>query len=282
MFAEKIPCLICVSETDLNYLFEFSLKTCLKNVDFLSEIFVVTPNTELAKIVISKNTPPPCQMPIHVLSDDTCLSKKENEMCGWSKQQLLKLRCNEITKSENILSVGADTVIIKNLLLQSFYSTKKIIVNFRTHGAEKKHFDFEINRVKNIYTLLGIKPSNAPDENFKDYIFDVFLFNTQLLLELKKYLSKKFGTDYFFKLFPFQIKSYADMNQIGEWSLYTIFAIEILKYPFVFQDGTNFLYQVHTQRELSSYNFKNDTVHFVRKDFDKNYIFTQLIKHNIL
>ncbi len=281
MLAEKIPCLICVSKTDLNYLFEYSLKTCLKNIDFLSEIFIVTPNPELAKVVISNNSSS-CQIPIHLLNDSLFLSKKENEMCGWSKQQLLKLRCNEITKSENILSVGADTVIIKNLLLQSFYNTKNIIVNFRMHDSEKKHFYFEINRVKNIYALLGIKPSSAFDENFKDYIFDVFLFNNHLLLELKKYLLKKFGADYFFKLFPRQINGYEDMNQIGEWSLYTIFAIEVLKYPFVFQDGTKFLHQVHTQKELSNYDFKNDAVHFVRKDFDKNYIFTQLKKHNIL
>ena len=191
MLSEKIPCLICVSETDLNYLFEFSLKTCLKNVDFLSEIFVVTPNTELAKIVISKKTPPFCQIPIHVLSDDAFLSKKENEMCGWSKQQILKLRCHEMTKSENILSVGADTMIIKNLLLQKFYSSENIIVNYRNHNSEKKYFDFEINRVKNICDLLEIKP-NANSEYFRDYIFDIFLFNSYLLIELKKYLSKKY------------------------------------------------------------------------------------------
>lgn len=276
----KVPCVICCSENDLQYLFEYSLISCFKKLNFLSEIFVITPNSELAKKIISEIFLP-YKLSIHVFEDDMFLSKKEKMMCGWAKQQILKLRSNEITNAENILSIGADTIIIKELHLHKFYNSDYAIVNYRNHKPDCTHFRFELDRIKNIYSLLGINVNNQK-ENLRDYIFDIFLFNKFLLVELKNFLTKKFGGDYFCKIFPSHIGSYDDMKKIGEWSLYTIFAIEILKYPFIFQNGSEFLCQVHTHDELRNYNYKNEAVHFVRKDFDKAYIYNELKKNNIL
>ena len=82
MNTQKIPCIICVSENDLQYLFEFSLKSCLKNLDFLTELFVITPNTELASKLISGKILP-LNIAIHLIKDDEFLSKNEIQMCGW-------------------------------------------------------------------------------------------------------------------------------------------------------------------------------------------------------
>jgi len=279
MATEKFSCVICCSESDLQYLFDLSLLSCIKNIEFLNELFVVTPNPELAKKVISK-TFSACKIPIHVVRDNEFLSEAENKMCGWSKQQILKLRSFEICKVENILCVGSDTVALEKITLNEFYSAENMIVNYRNHKTENKYLQFELDRVKNIYDLLGISPTKE-SETFRDFIFDIFLFNRSLLLELKKYLTKKFGADYFLKILPHHVNDYNDMGKIGEWSLYTIFAIEVLKYPFIFQDGTELLHQIHTETELRNYDYKNKAVHFVRKDFDKEYIFTELKRRKI-
>jgi len=280
MDTQKIPCIICVSENDLQYLFEFSLKSCLKNLDFLSELFVITPNIEVASKLISEKILP-TNISIRFIKDDEFLSKNEIQMCGWSKQQILKLRSNEISNADNILSVGSDTIILNKLFMNKFYSSTNIISHYRNHEKGSKHLDFEVNRVKCIYDLLGIN-SSTQLESSRDFIFDVFLFNSKILVELKNYLSKKFGVNYTSKIFPFHVSGYFDTGRIGEWTLYTIFAIEMLKYPIVFQDGSFFLHQIHTQRELKEYNYENEAVHFVRKDFDKDFIISELRKHKFL
>lgn len=280
MDTKKIPGVICSSENDLQYLFEYSLITCLKKIDFLNELFVVTPNPEIALKVISKIVSD-CRIPIHIVKDDELLSKSENKMCGWSKQQILKLRSYEICEAENILSVGADTVTLNKLFLNDFCTPQNIVVNYRNHKTVNKHFRFEINRVKNIYNLFGIT-TTSQNENLHDFIFDIFLFKSSVLLELNRHLTKKFGSDYFLKILPHHVSGYGEMEKIGEWSLYTIFAIEVLKCPFVFQDGTALLHQIHTESELRNYDYKNKAVHFVRKDFNKKYIFAELKKNEIL
>ena len=280
MNTQKIPCIICVSENDLQYLFEFSLKSCLKNLDFLTELFVITPNTELATKLISEKILP-LNIAIHLIKDDEFLSKNEIQMCGWSKQQILKLRSNEISNADNFLSVGSDTIILNKLLLNKFYSPANIISHYRIHEKGSKHLDFEVNRVKCIYDLLEINSSKLP-EIARDFIFDIFLFNSKILVELKNYLTKKFGVNYTLRIFPFRVGGYFDTGRIGEWTMYTIFAIEMLKFPIVFQDGSLFLHQIHTQRELKEYNYVNEAVHFERKDFNKEFIISELKKHNFL
>lgn len=275
----KLPCIICCSTNDLEYLFEYSLRTSIKNIPFLSEIFVVTPNPSRAKRIVDKNFSDR-KLPISIIRDGEFLSNKESELCGWSKQQILKLRSNEISKAIHTLSIGADTVILKKLSSHNFYSDFEIIINYRQHKSANKHYDFEVERTKNIYQLLKI--NNPEKENLRDFIFDIFLFNDTVLDSLNSYLKKAFGSNYFLKIFPRNVSGYSDMVKIGEWSLYTIFLIEILKIPFTFKDASSLMTQIHTKDELKSYDYRHKAVHFVRKDFDKNKILQALIKRKIL
>lgn len=270
-------CFICVSPKDIPYLFEYALISCLEKIDFINEINILTPDQSLVKKKLSELNVGN-KIPINIISDSKLLSKKELKLCGWSRQQIIKLRSYKLSGNKDVLSVGADTIILKKIKLSQFYNPKTLVVNYRRHDVSNKHYLFEIERCKNICNLFGLA-SSGKQEIMRDYIFDVFLFKNEVLRELNGYLSKKFGDNYFLKIFPRFVNGYEDMIKIGEWTMYTIFAIKILKLKYKLQNGTKIVRQIHSHEELDIYDYNDRAAHFVRKDFNINLIFSNIRKY---
>jgi hypothetical protein len=253
--------LICVSTSDINYLFSKTITSVLKYVNFAQYIYIVTPDPciikkEISKIDISNVT-------IRIIPDSEVLTEKELMLPGWCKQQIIKLRSYTFCKTDYIFSVGADVVIVDNINFSDFYSEHSIILHYRNHETVDKHLLFEIERVRNIYNLLGIKSDLSYE---KDYIFDLFLFDCKILKKMEDYFIDNFGG--YSNIFPKQVYSYDDMVNIGEWSLYCVFIIELSKYTFRLVEGGNIIEQVHSRKDIINNSLKSKAVHFVDNSFD--------------
>jgi len=276
--SKSIIGLICVSSDDVLYLFEYAVLSTIQKVAFIDALYIVTPNPRIVEQRLSEMLIQ-SRVNIIVVADATLLSKEESELCGWSKQQIIKLRSYRLSPGSDILCIGADTIILKELNLSDFYSPDTLIVNYRNHLVPNKHHDFEIERSQNICTLLGISPTPTV---LRDYIFDLFLFQEEILKAFETYFAGKFGENYYLKIFPKTVTSYQDMVKTGEWTLYTLFALGILKSEHLFQDASMLVHQVHSQKEFASYDYSDKSVHFVRKDFDKNVIISHIKKYLVL
>lgn len=270
MLESNISCLYCVSKTDLKYLFKFSLKNCLKYAKFIDHYIIVTPDTLLAEKIISHLEPQSTKY-FQVIDENQYLTSAEKDLPGWCKQQIIKLKADLICKTKHILSIGADTILVTGFSLEEFLNDKdKMVVMYREHEKENNHFLFEVERIKNIRNLLGIK-KKILHERFSDFIFDIFLFDSFILKDLRKYLASLYGENYFAKIFPKKVNDYKDMVVIGEWSLYSIFLIEILKKEYCLKKANAMCLQIHSIKhfdKLNQSNIHSKSIHFVNKNFD--------------
>jgi len=253
-----------VSKKDVGYLFDIVIRSCIRYIPFVDDIYIVTPEPNLIKGALAKIDIG--SKAIYVLGDDEMLSEEELALPGWVKQQIIKLRSYKICNSECILCVGADTVLQKRLLLSDFYNNEDIIIHYRKHDQSDSHYVFEQRRVENIYKLLGL--INSENKQKYDYIFDVFMFNSDVLKEMELYAEKELGG--YRAIYPQEVNSFDDMVFMGEWSLYAIFVIEILKKRYQLIDGTDLVDQIHSQREFNLYKGNPSAIHFVKDDFDKS------------
>ena len=252
------------------------LISSLDKLDFIDSLYVVTPDPLLVKEKLSRINHKKI-LSVHIISDSELLTKRELGLCGWSKQQIIKLRSYKLCLSTHVLSIGADTVILKDLKFADFYSPDRLVVNYRKHDTADKHYLFEIERCRNICNLLDLSTVQTK-KMLRDYIYDVFLFDRSVQKELEEYLQRKFGDDYFTKVFPQAVNGYEDMVKTGEWTLYSIFLMEILKVDYKVQEASRLVHQIHTKKELDVYDYSDKAVHFVRKDFDKDLIFSNIKK----
>jgi hypothetical protein len=144
------------------------------------------------------------------------------------------------------------------------------ILYYTQHRLPDAHLRYERKRVRHVARILEVEPAVA--SRYIDFINDVFCFNREVLTKLDAYLEARHGQGHYHNLLR-DLDIEGDRNRFGEWTLYSVFALDKLKEPLTMRDTQNgFLHQVHSQRNLNSYRFDTKAVHFVGKDFDLNYI----------
>lgn len=265
-------CLICVSEKDLFYLFPMVLASVLSRINFINTVYIVTPVS--SHVIRTLKDLDINNQRIQIVSDKELLTQHELQLCGWSRQQILKLRSHILT-SDDILCIGADTIILQPITKEDVYDIDgKLVIHYREHTDNNNHAQFEKERCKRISNLLRL--SSETLEGKTDFIFDVFLFNTTILRQLENYLTEAFGNNYTSVIFPSVINDYNDTCTIGEWTLYVLFATLVQGKEYVLKRGNDFVHQVHSQRDFDSYAYTGKAVHFVGKNFDVEQIRTNL------
>lgn len=245
------------------------LTSCLKFIDFIDEIIFVTPKPDKLTPVVERlihNS----GIPYQIIDDAQILTQTEMRLCGWSKQQIIKLQSYQLTNAEYILSVGADTLLLQQLHSSSVFHLNFSVLNFRKHEPKNHYIEFETKRCRNIQKFLKVDHLN--DYLFRDYIFDIFLFNRRIQLKLHDYLTTLYGLEYNLKFFPSEFPDLKRMSKVGEWTLYNTFLAEVEKAPYLHQDGTNWLKQIHTNQEFTEFKYDTSAVHFVSKSFDAKII----------
>jgi hypothetical protein len=266
-----------VSEVDLDYIFDLSYESCLKHLHFIKDFFIVSPNPIKVKSIIHKYNI--SSINLKVYHDHDFLTVDERQYCGWSKQQILKLKSDVICNTDLIITVGADTILRSKIELADLYKHEYNKVLYRKHLSKNNHYSFEFKRVENILSILQ---ALSFSENEVDFIFDLFCFQKDILKKLREHLTNLYGNDFFCKIFPKDVNTIEEMTQIGEWTLYSIFVIEFINEEYKLIDASSIVKQVHSESDFGKLlkdKFYFNAIHFVKKSFYRNEIIKFLSKN---
>lgn len=271
---EKLDTFICVHRRDVGYLLETVLRSYLVNFKPRRKLMMVTNDlpylSEFIELLGLSGQ-------VCLSSDNDWLSREELSLPGWYKQQIIKLRSYEFCWTPNFCNLGADTLILQPIQASDMVSQGKPVTYYTGHFPPDLHYFYEWMRVGYIAKILKVQPTIA--RRYVDFINDLFCFNRQELIDLNKYLQKEYGSNCYYNLLRDFGTDSRNQKKFGEWTLYTLFVMEVLKRPVEVRNTKNgFLSQVHSLRDLNRYKFDSKVVHFVGKNFDVNYIKQQIIQ----
>lgn len=269
---EKIDAFVCIHRRDVDYLLELVLRSYEVNFVPKGKLTFITNDVPYLREFLQRSGVTPHA---EVTSDNDWLTEKEQTLSGWYKQQIIKLRSDQYCSTENFCNIGADTLLLQPVTYDDLVHDGKPIVYYTQHRLPDIHYLYERGRVQNVAKILQVKPSTAL--KYVDFINDVFCFNREVLTKLNKHLNDLYGQESYFNLLCNLDNSEQDQKKFGEWTLYSVFALDKLKQPLALRNTrTGFLHQVHSQRTLNTYKFDTKAVHFVGKNFDLDYIKRQI------
>ncbi len=271
MLEETFDVFICVHSRDVNYLLEMVLRAY--QINFLPKnklIFITNDLPHLRQFV----EPLALGSDILFTDDKEWLSKRELELPGWFRQQIIKLRSPQFCETTNFCNLGADTILLQPLTTDDLICDNKPILNYTYHTLPDPHYLLERRRVRSVARILQVKPDRAAQ--YVDFINDLFCFNRGYLTQLNSYLESLYGKESYYTLLH-NLSPANDQDKFGEWTLYSVFLLDYLKQDIPLRNTkSGFLYQVHSQRLLKRFRFDTKVAHFVAKDFSVDYIKQQI------
>src|SRR5690606_2943208 len=133
---------------------------------------------------------------------------------------------------------------------------------------------YELTRLDYIAGILQVSPTIA--RRYVDFIFDLFCFQREYLVDLNRYMIGLYGAEPYDHLLA-QLGD-TDRKRFGEWTLYSMFLLDIIGAPVeVRSSASSFLRQVRNQRILRTYQFDSKVVHFVDKGMDPEEISRRIV-----
>jgi hypothetical protein len=272
----SIDTFICVHQRDVDYLLGLVLRSYEANFGPKGTLTLVTNDLPYLRDFVDR-----LAMDTHVVltSDSDWLSKRELELPGWYRQQIIKLRAYQFCSTPNFCNLGADTLLLRPIDEHDLLVGGVPILYYSRHRIPDQHLLYEWRRVHQVARILQVKPTIA--RRYTDFINDFFCFNREWLIELNTYLEKQYGPEYYYTLLQ-NLNTKGDQNKFGEWTLYSVYLLDCLQAPVTLRNAhSGFLHQVHSHRTLSSYRFDTQVVHFVGKQFDVGYIEQQMRKFGL-
>lgn len=269
----KVDVLICANERDIDYLLEQCLRACIIKFELLKHIYIVTNAEE--KLKNKLNIWQLNQNKISIFTDEEVLGVEYAKLDGWYRQQLIKLSSDKVCKTDYICCLGADTVILRNITEEDLFSDDLPILYYNRYKTTCIHLEYERRRVENVSDILAVIPQKS--YLFGDFIMDLMIFDRKILQELRTYLEVIFGSYPFLKIITNSARNLYEKTRFGEWTLYAIFILDVLKIKVRIRNSRNeFVAQLHSQKDLDLFQFNSSVVHFVNKSLDKNYIIGRL------
>jgi hypothetical protein len=239
------------------------------------------------RLLLITNNPPYLQrfldkrhieLDITLTADKDWLSKQELELPGWFRQQLIKLRSYEFCETENFCNLGADTILLQPIRYDDLVRNDFPVTYYTQHHLPNPHVRYERERIAHVADILKVEPVNAL--RYVDFINDLFCFNGKSLKMLNDYLESLYGSEPYVRLLADIDDKLANRNKFGEWSLYSVYLLDVLKRDITVRNTRpEFLYQVHSPLSFYFYRFNTKVVHFVSKAFNVELIQAQLIRH---
>lgn len=265
--------LMCVGPLDIDRLFVHSLVSCCTNLPAINAIHLVTPNVAAVREKLTAAGKAPA--PIHVYSDDDILAASADGLPGWSRQQAIKLRADEICRTPQIICVGADTVVLRPVTEDHLTLDGVPILYVGGSSTRSVHLDYERERLRRLAQLLEVTPKATA--HHVDFVMDLFIFDAPMLRGLRDYLDARFGAPGLDKILPRLCETLEQRVAFGEWTLYALFALDICQAPLPIR-GSNgvHLTQVHSERDLAAFDFSARIAHFVSKQFDLQHVYNEL------
>jgi len=279
---------MCVHSRDLDYLFELALRSCLANFRPRGELLLVTNDPDALRRRLDQLG---LGDGIRVTADADWLSSREQELPGWYRQQVIKLRSHLFCGTPRFCNLGADTVLLREVEYANLVGPEQpylYYTGFSWDGVRNLDFFdqvvrvdtwlYEKRRLQNVAKILQVRPTRAA--RYVDFIFDLFCFDRDSLIGLNRHLERLYGPDCFSRLLG-ELGD-RDRTRFGEWTLYATYLLDCLNAPAAVRDsGSIFLAQVRGRRVLRRYKFDSKVVHFVDKRFDVDWIVRQIVERDL-
>jgi hypothetical protein len=274
--AQHLDAFVCVHRRDVGYLLETVLRSFFVNFKPRRNLMLVTNDLPHLQAFIDRMG---WGSRVYLSSDNDWLSKDELELPGWYRQQVIKLRAHEFCETANFCNLGADTLMLQPVTMNDMTQDGLPVTYYTRHMPPDNHWLYEWMRVSYVARILHTKPTVS--RRYVDFINDLFCFNRQEQIDLNRYLQKLYGQNTYYNLLRDMGTDPRNMKKFGEWTLYTMYALDVVKRPATVRNTrAGFLSQVHSLRSLGRYNFDTKVVHFVGKNFDVDYIKSQIIQRD--
>jgi len=268
---------ICVHYRDLEYLFELALGSYLKNFLLKNELIIISNDKAvLIKYLKRKNL---LHIPSKIYEDTDILNSDEQKLPRWYRQQIIKLKAYKFCSTDYFCNLGADTIFLQPVGENDLFHDGKPILYYNRYPETDSHLKYERRRIEHVAKILQLEPLLS--RLYVDFIFDFFCFDRKILSELNNYLISLYGQNCYYHL----LKDISDCREnrvrFGEWTLYSVFALDYLKANIVVRNSeSRYLRQIHNPRVLATYNFDSKIAHFVDKHFDVDYIVARIVAKN--
>ncbi len=266
---------VCVHQRDVNYLLKLVLRAYEVNFRPKARLILITNDLPYLRAFCERTG---VAQGAVLTADSDWLSQKEQQLSGWYRQQIIKLRAYEFCQTPNFCNLGADTVLLQPIDTSDLLADDFPVLYYTHHTLPDLHARFERERIEHIGRILRTKPTVA--EGYVDFINDLFTFNGHILRTLNGYLEELYGQEPYHALLS-SIDGSTLRNQFGEWTLYSVYLLDVLKRQVTLRDTkAGFLHQIHSRWMLRTYRFDTKVAHFVGKDFDIGYIRHQIARRN--
>jgi hypothetical protein len=269
-----IDTLICVHENDINDLFSIVLRSYALNFQPKGRLLIVSNNLPKLRDFVGRIG---WSVQPALSGDEEWLSVGEQELPGWYRQQLIKLRAYRGCETQNLCCLSADTVLLRPVTRDHLLDRGAPVLYYyhpRSPLAlleQVRQRRYERERVQNVARMLRVAPMQAA--RYVDFILDLFCFSRENQIALDRYLDELYGTDHYVRLLSSYGTSLRERNLFGEWTLYSVFVLDYLKQePTLRNAADGYLAQIHSRQQLRRYRFDSTLAHFVGKDFDLDYI----------
>jgi Family of unknown function (DUF6492) len=261
----SIDVIICVAPSDIHYLFEFCLKSCLQNFTPLATIHVVTPTPSEVRAKLEQ-----CNIPtdrIAVLGDSEVLSRPMMGLPGWLRQQLIKLHADRVCRSRHVCCIGADAVLLRRVTIDDLFEQGSSILYFNRYVLPSNHLHYERRRVEYVSRILQVKPKRS--FLLGDFIMELMILDRQHLTGLRDHLARLYGPESFVGIVPAQCDSLLDKVKFGEWTLYAVYILDVMNERVPVRNADcKFMRHIHSNNDLEWFQFDSSVAHFVDKSFD--------------
>jgi hypothetical protein len=255
---DSIDTFICVHERDVDYLLKLVLRSYQVNFTLKGTLALVTNNPPYVRECLDRLG---LDVDVTLMNDNEWLSKREMELPGWYRQQIIKLRSYLFCSTPNFCNLGADTLLLQPIAKEDLLDGDMPVLYYTRHWLPNPHFLLEWRRVHNVARILKTKP--AVSRRYVDFINDLFCFNREALTDLNHYLERLHGPDCYYTLLH-SLDSKRDQHRFGEWTLYSVYMLDYRKQKVTLRNTRGgFLHQIHSLRNLNAYKFDTKVAHFV-------------------
>ena len=262
--------LICAALTDAENLLDLTVRSILRNFEPLNSIYIVTNGKSQVQQRLT-GIQGLQDHPVILMEDRDVLSEEELCLEGWVRQQIIKMRVDTFTQTENVCIIGADTVLLQKITWDDLMIQDTPVVYFNRDRYPSIHLEYERARLVNMAKLLQVAPQKSYLPG--NFIMELIVFNGAYLWGLRDYLKGLYGDDYFLRIAPRSTKTLLEKLHFSEWALYSIYLLDVAKAPVQLRLSTSrYMAHIHSENYYKRFGYDAKIVHFVAKDLNMHEI----------
>jgi hypothetical protein len=254
---------VFAGKQDLSVIFASALCCLASSCPWVERVTVVTPSVRKALWEL-RSLRQRVGLHLRVLADHE-VAPEASSLPSWFRQQYLKLSCDRIATTDNLVCLGADTLVLDSVHPEDLFEGSDPIIRYFTDRYP--HLDFERGRVANLASALRVAAPRAM--RLGDFICDFFPMRAATLRSLRQFVSAQWEgglLDWLGSLGP---RVHWD-NRFGEWTLYALFLLDVGRQSVQLRNGSaeRWACQIHSANDMSKPDrYEYRILHVATKDY---------------